>query len=1267
MSGTHAARRSATDALRIVADVQGMQTPDSRHRGIGNYIGMATQALMSLDVVHHLAITSNLAFPRPDLEVPERVEWATYRAVADAPWGASAERRAAASELMQTCWNRLNPDVVHVGSVFEGFASGAPVAQPFHRESGTRPVRSAFLYDLIPLRFPDHYLRDERFAEWYASRCESLSSYDLLFAISEATRRDAIDLLGIPGHRIVNVGGSCDPRYRLLAESEVQSESLRTRHGIARDYILSVSGDEYRKNIPRLVEAYASMSEDVRLAFDLVVVCKLSDGTRAALDGLLERYPQTVREQVRFLGFVEDDDLVRLYNDCSLFAFPSFYEGLGIPVIEALRCGATAVVGSNSSLVELVADGDRRFDAMDHRSIASCMQRHLVRTPIDEAERRANVKRAVHHSWSAVAERMIDEWERLVGEERDVGTAAPRHERVYIDRPRLAMFTPLPSVPSGIADYSFEFIPHLAKHFAIDVFLGPEDEAFDRLPTGVEHVEWLEPGGYDPREYFATLYEMGNSAFHGHLLRLMADAPGIVTLHDAYISGLVYWAQFNAPKLLSASFDDIGLASHGGAFRRLLEHAEIDSHERAILDWPLTAPVFERSLGVVSHTPFNIDVAQRLLGHRVQCPYRVIPHARDLPVATGDAERVRAKAALGLASDATVITTFGHVSWHKLGDVLVEAFARSKFASREAGALVFAGSIAEPHFGELLEGLIGRLGLEGQVRVTGYLNRDDYERYLAATDLAVQLRSETRGGTSGATLDAVSRAIPVVVNDYGSFSDYPHDAVAFVSPQPTPRELAEVLDRFPSRDMLEGAQRGREFVRDAHAPERCAAAYAQFIRDCVAMEESRSAEFAATRIRTAIAPMPAEARSVLAVDAGEELARQEARRPTTQVLLEVSRTNFERRAHRTGIQRVVRNVAREALRSRRVNLDARLIAFENGRTVVDVPEFQSELGVLLAGETCAGRTGAMGPRDTLLLLDFDLSVFATSGRLLEKWRQRGGRLVTVLYDLIPIRFPSFVPSGGAEAFAAWLDIAIRDSDGIVCISRSVADDLAAYVGEHGSDVGEGLDIGYWPLGTPDLMPEDGVESRRQKDRNADAGLQFLMVSTVEPRKGHATAIDAFETLWRSGANHRLRMVGNEGWSAAELAARIRNHPEFGDRLVWVTGADDNVLAREYLDADVVLVASEAEGFGLPVAEALSFGTAVIARDLDVFRDFAGDGLCLESFTNGEELATAIVAWIQRATLQPEMLSPRARVSTTWEASVEELLRVVVDGKWYRRV
>jgi glycosyltransferase involved in cell wall biosynthesis len=1258
------------DVLRIVLDVQAMQTPDSRFRGIGNYVGMATSALMGLATPHRLAITSNLAFPTPDLIVPDGVEWVQYRARAGTPWGTSSEARKVADELVRHCWAGLNPDVIHIGSLSEGFSSGAPVPRLPAPCADHLPLRSAFLFDLIPLRFPDHYLNDKLFAAWYADQCEALEWFDVLFSISESTRHDAINLLGIPGHRIVNVGGACHPRYRRLSDEVINRDRLRADYGISRDFILSVSGDEYRKNIPRLIEAYAAMSEDVRNAFDLVVVCRLSDSTRQELEQLLQAFSPGVRERIRFLGFVPDDDLVRLYNDCSLFVFPSFYEGLGIPVIEALRCGAPAIAGENSSLTELVADHDRRFDALDPNSIAACMQRHLVRTPLSHKDREANVTRAQSHSWVTTGARMVEEWE---GRIKDRRTASKRsHPRGTPKRelPRLAMFTPLPSVASGIADYSFEFIPHLAKHFSIDVYLGEHDGEFDRLPAGVEHAEWLQPGGYDASEYYSALYEMGNSEFHAHMLSLMVDHPGVVTLHDAYISGLIYHlAQHKDLSLHKeqvchpGSFEDLGLKSHGGAFRRILDGGT-EYAERAVLDWPVSLPVFEKSLGVISHTPFNLQLAYRLLGHRVQCPYRVVPLARDLPAAVTATERERAKTVLGFASDDVVITTFGHVSWHKLGDVLVKAFARSRLSNGQKAHLVFAGGLAEPHFGEILDELIEIHGLAQQVRVTGFLEREMYETHLAATDLAVQLRVATRGGTSAATVDAVARGIPVIANDYGSFSDYPSDTISFVPPRPTPDELATALDRFPDSEMVAGAIRGREFIRRRNDPSQCAAAYARFIHESVDRERDRSVSQAARRIGRAIATMPAEAHAATADTAARELARQENRLPTRQLLLEISRTNFERRTHRTGIQRVVRSVSREALRSERVNLDVRLLAIDDDHVVTDLREFQRELGVLIPGESASFRSGSKGPQDTLLLLDFDLNVFNGGLTTLRTWKEHGGRLVTVLYDLIPLHFPQHVPTGASELFEEWLQAAVRESDGIVCISKPVADDLLAYIEEKQADIGSGLDIGYWPLGTQDLGQP--VDSTVATERDLEA-LTFLMVSTVEPRKGHSIALDAFERLWGNGASHRLRVIGREGWNSESLVSRIRSHSEFGGRLVWVDDADDAALAAEYAQCDAVLIASEAEGFGLTAVEGLSFGKPVIARDLPVFRDFQGSGLSVFQFSTGEELADALLEWRLAISRDVTLLHPPARVQTNWEASVEALLEVVIDGSWYQHL
>ena len=115
-----------------------------------------------------------------------------------------------------------------------------------------------------------------------------------------------------------------------------------------------------------------------------------------------------------------------------------------------------------------------------------------------------------------------------------------------------------------------------------------------------------------------------------------------------------------------------------------------------------------------------------------------------------------------------------------------------------------------------------------------------------------------------------------------------------------------------------------------------------------------------------------------------------------------------------------------------------------------------------------------------------------------------------------------------------------------------------------------------------------------------------MVGTLEPRKGHRIALDAFEALWADGLDVCLVIAGKHGWGVDHLAEAIRTHREFGKRLFWHERVDDAGLAQLYSDCDGLIAASFAEGFGLPIVEAGYFGKPVIASDIPVFRE-VGDG------------------------------------------------------------
>ena len=175
-----------------------------------------------------------------------------------------------------------------------------------------------------------------------------------------------------------------------------------------------------------------------------------------------------------------------------------------------------------------------------------------------------------------------------------------------------------------------------------------------------------------------------------------------------------------------------------------------------------------------------------------------------------------------------------------------------------------------------------------------------------------------------------------------------------------------------------------------------------------------------------------------------------------------------------------------------------------------------------------------------------------------------------------------------------------------------------------------------------------------------------MVGTIEMRKGHRLALEAFERLWREDIDAELVVVGKVGWGVEHLITRLRQHPEAGGRLRWHDRASDDELLGYYADADALIAASYTEGFGLPLVEARHFGKPIIASDIPVFREVAEVAQSVHFFEVGSaaSLGTAIRAFlVSRAEGHSPVVEERRWVS--WADSAHELRDLVFEGKWYR--
>jgi glycosyltransferase involved in cell wall biosynthesis len=345
-----------------------------------------------------------------------------------------------------------------------------------------------------------------------------------------------------------------------------------------------------------------------------------------------------------------------------------------------------------------------------------------------------------------------------------------------------------------------------------------------------------------------------------------------------------------------------------------------------------------------------------------------------------------------------------------------------------------------------------------------------------------------------------------------------------------------------------------------------------------------------------------------------------------QLFIDIS--ELVQRDARTGVQRVTRSILIELLKNP-----------PDGFTVKPVYAMTDSVGYHYAKDFTAKLLNTTGdslddlidyrPGDIFLGLDLQHHVIATQQNYLAKLRQEGVRVVFVVYDLLPILMPHAFMPGSDAGHKAWLEV-LCGFDGAVCISRAVANELAGWMQNNGPKRLRPFEIGWFHLGAdvensmPSLgLPKEASEVLEELLKRPT----FLTVGTVEPRKGQGQALAAFEQLWAQGIQANLVIVGKRGWMVEALVKKLSKHPELNKRLFWFEGISDEYLEKIYAASTCLIAASEGEGFGLPLIEAAQHGLPIIARDIPVFREVAGDHAYYFSGLAPKDLADAITAWL----------------------------------------
>lgn len=1235
--------------MRIVIDMQGAQSDASRARGVGRYSLSLAKALAAQRGPHEIFLALSGLFPESIDPIRSTFHSILPRSniqVWDAPCpvGHIAEangwRRRTAELVREAFLARLNPDVVLLTSIFEGLHDDSVTSVGLL--SRAWPT-AAILYDLIPLTNRDPYLLAPAVEEWYENKLDHLRRTDLLLAISQASRQDAIDYLAFPSDSIVNISCAADSHFSDSRLDHGAEATVRERYRLHRPFVLYTGGIDFRKNIEGLIRAYASLPRRIRLAHQLCVVCSIDENARAALETLARAHGLGADELI-LTGHVSEEDLLALYRLCKVFAFPSLQEGFGLPVLEAMSCGRAVIASNTSSLPEVVGRADALFDPHDDRAIAEKLEHVLTDDDFRAELEKHGLRQAETFSWEATARRATAALVTLHA--RFVGNRPAVHYPVC--RPRLAYVSPLPPEPTGIGDYSAELLPNLSRHYEITVII-EQDSVSDpwvRANCQIRSVDWFRSNGF---RFERVLYHFGNSAFHQHMFGLLDQFPGVVVLHDFFLSGVAAFMEGTgyAPRFWTKEL----YRSHG--YTAVAQRFRFAESADPIWRYPCNLSVLNRSRGVIVHSEYARHTANSWYGEESAADWAVIPLLRT-PAAPMNRNTVRET--LGIGRDDFVVCSFGVMGPTKLNHRLLQAWSASELSRDVRSCLVFVGEDSEGDYFADIQRTLQASRAADRISVTGRVDSSRFRQYLAAADVAVQLRTLSRGETSAAVLDCMNYGLPTIVNANGSMAELPDDACCMLADQFDDTDLTNALNGLwlnPTRRRQIGA-RAQEVVRTRHSPRSCADLYSDAIE--AAYERGSADSVALAGAIAQIEPQETDDQSLLQL--ATSVARSiPPRVRQRQLLIDIS--ELVQRDAGSGIQRVVRSILREWLEGSAAGFRVEPVYADVGQGYRYARRFTADfLGC--PSDILDDCTVDFASGDVFFGLDFQPHVVPEHKKFFLEMQRQGVTVLFAVYDLLCVTHPQYFFDGAADDFNRWLET-VFDCDGAICISQTVSNELAKWQRRFPCAVGKHFKIDWFHLGADIDHPVPPVrESPEEAALLATLRTRptFLVVGTLEPRKAHAQVLEACDMLWQGGADINLVFVGKEGWMMEDFTCRLRQHPQLGTRLFWLNGIRDDLLKGVYASSAALISASYAEGFGLPLIEAARHRLPVIARDIPVSREVAGENAFYFSGSSAEALAGPLSEWL---CLREKGSAPGSEDMRwlTWTESAQKLLTVIL--------
>lgn len=394
---------------------------------------------------------------------------------------------------------------------------------------------------------------------------------------------------------------------------------------------------------------------------------------------------------------------------------------------------------------------------------------------------------------------------------------------------KIAYFSPLGPQRTGVADYSEELLPHLAKYADIDLFVDgytPTSQALVRqFPTHDyrDFTSLRRSEGYD-----VSLYQMGNSPFHQYIYRTLAEFPGVTVLHEHVLHHMV--VEMTVGQGDEASYiREMGYC-HGLEGADAAKLALRGANRFPYLQYPANSRVIDASLGLIVHSEY---LRSLVATSHPTTPVARIPHLL-FPTKASPEDCRDIRRSLGIGSDSLLLASFGFATPDKRLDVAIRAFRRLREQIPESRYLII-GQVP-PWYD--LQSTIVEHGLGEAVQCIGYVSKEDLPKFIAAVDVAICLRWPTIGETSGSLIRFLSMGKPAIVSDVGSYAELRDDCCLKVAVGENEEErlfqamMTLGLNREKRAEM---GNRAASYVREHHDPDRSAAEYIRFLEKVLSL------------------------------------------------------------------------------------------------------------------------------------------------------------------------------------------------------------------------------------------------------------------------------------------------------------------------------------------------------------------------------------------------------------------------------------------------